>query len=82
MDELDDRIEAAVERVLAKWGGGGLERTAPAKEWLTAAEAQSYLGVSRSTLHRERHRLVPTKRGGRLYYERARLLTYLASRGD
>jgi excisionase family DNA binding protein len=88
-DELEARIERAVERVFtrARPVTKPDRRTAedrgerPGKDWLTNKEAMAYLGLSRPTLQRYRAegRLPFSKVGGNVYYRRADLDALLES---
>ena len=88
-EDLDARLERAVERVLERTGafrsrrpdGRTAEAHRPDKTFLTNAEAQAYLGVSKPTLQRYRSsgRLRFSKIGGCVWYRREDLDALLAS---
>ena len=81
---LIEAVEAAVERAVARHAPRFRldERDRPGKAYLTNAEAQAYLGLSKATLARYRAdgTLPYSKVGSSVYYLTADLEALLASR--
>ena len=64
--ELRQALRQTVSELSAEYLLGRAELPSPRKTWLSAGDACSYLGISRSTLHRLRSQgAVPTHKIGR-----------------